>query len=367
MSERIKAYWELYNQFRKPDGKRFAVIEGNQGCNRACSYCDVPRHYNAERELTLKETCGTVDWLHSQGYRVLSYLGGEPLAPFKTKEGISFAQHTIEVVRYAKKKSMLVNITTNGDYVSPNRPEIVEELRNAGLDSMTFSLHSYTEASVRHLTDGARLAAQNRIVPAIQAVMTSETADKLPGIAARAARNGILFSVGLVQTQGDGFAREQDMDVIPSKEQQERIFAALSVLKRYGFVRNSRSYLEKGTDYFPNNWTCDAEKDTFIKIGAGGKVNVCSRVETGLHVEDIITLDDAAWRERKKVGVSNCGNCLYHCYYEAQNPDILGDIPTIAVGLAIKSGGASFVERWGNTAVTQSMRRVQNVDWSVRL
>lgn len=367
MKEVPGRYVDVYKQLRNPNGRRYVVIEGNQGCNRNCGYCNVPTHYNSEAELTVGETFKTIDWLYDQGYRVLSYLGGEPLAPFQTKEGISFAQHTLEVVKYGKQKGMFVNITTNGDYINPARPNMIEALKDAGLDTLTFSLHTLTKPGLRHLTDVARVAAKNKLVPTILAVMTTQTADKLPGMAARVAENGILFDFGLVQTRGDIFAREQDISVIPTAEQQKRTLRALSALKTFGFVRGAKSYLRDAPKYYPNNWTCDAERDTFLKIGAGGKVNVCSQVDTGLRIEDIATLDSDTWREQKRAGVSNCGNCLFSCYYEAQNPDIIADIPTIAVGLVIKRGGASLVEKWGQIAVQASKRVVPDVNWELQL
>ena len=98
MQEILRTGIEIAKNFRNPEGRRYAVIEGNQDCNRSCGYCDVPSHYNAERELTLAETCQAVDWLYGQGYRVLSYLGGESLAPapFVTKEGNTLSRKSLE-------------------------------------------------------------------------------------------------------------------------------------------------------------------------------------------------------------------------------------------------------------------------------
>lgn len=367
MREALERYRDIYKQFRKPDGRRFVHIEGNQACNRSCDYCNVSPHYNRETELTVSETCQTIDWLYDQGYRVLSYLGGEPLAAFSTKEGITFAQHTLEVAKYTKQKRMFFNLVTNCDYINPAKPDIVVALGDAGVDMITLSLHSYIKPGLQHLTDVARLAAKYKIVPCIQALMTNQTADKFPGIAAYAAENGILFAFGIVQTRGDSFAKQQDVNVIPTPEQQKRNLQALSVLKSFGLVRSGRKYLTDIPKYYPNDWTCDAGRDTFLAIGASGKVNVCHQVETGLRVKDIVTLDSDVWREQKRARVANCGNCLYSCYYEAQNPDIVGDIPTIAVGLAIKSGAASLVEKWGRFAAAMARKLEPDIDWSLNL
>lgn len=367
MIEALGRYVDVYRQLINSNGRRYVAIEGNQDCNRNCGYCNVPPHYNSENELTVNETFRTIDWVYDQGYRVLSYHGGEPLSPFQTKEGITFAQHTLEVVTYGKQKGMFVNVITNGDYIDLTKPTIIEELKDAGLDTLTFSLHTYTKPSLMHLIKAARLAARYRIVPTIQAVMTSQTVDRLPGIAAHAAGNGLLFDFGIVQVRGDIFARQQDPSIIPTQEEQERTFRALCALKRFGFVRGARSYLKNAAKYYPNKWTCDAERDAFLKIGAGGKVNVCSQVETGLRMEDIVTLDSDIWRERKRAEVSTCGNCSYSCYYEAQNPDIFGDIPTIAIGLALKRGASQLVEKWGQAASQMSKKMVPDAIWDLQL
>lgn len=137
-----------------------------------------------------------------------------------------------------------------------------------------------------------------------------------------------MFSVGLVQTVGDGFSKEQDDSVIPTLEQQEKVFGVLRTLKIFGFTRNNANYLNDVLKYFPNNWTCNPERDTFVKIGAGGKLNVCSRVETDLAVFDVKDLSDPKWRTKRRDGVANCGSCFFNCYYEVENPNILGDVPT---------------------------------------
>lgn len=148
MGEKLP-YFDVAYQFLKSNGKRLAAIEGNQGCNRDCSYCAVPHHYNAGKELTVGETVATVNWLYKQGYRVLSYLGGEPFAPLKTKEGITFAEHTLTVIQHAKSKGMLVNVTSNGDYIN-RQPELLQNLQEAGLDSLTIYRSCSTCSSASH-------------------------------------------------------------------------------------------------------------------------------------------------------------------------------------------------------------------------
>lgn len=222
---------------------------------------------------------------------------------------------------------------------------------------------------------GARMATEQGIIPTIQTVMTRETAPLLPGIAAYAARNGVLFSTGIVQTEGDGFAREQDDSVIPTLEQVRTVFGALLRLKAGGFVRAGWTYLNEAEQFHPNNWVCNPKTDTFIKIGAGGKVNVCSRVETGLVIADLLEtgLDDEKWRAEKLAGVEACakeqGGCGYSCYQDAEGypRGLIHEVPTLVVMLAIKSGNHELVKGLGRVAAGRSERQVPRVDWALNL
>ena len=359
----MKTGVELLRQFHANDGKRYAVIEGNRDCNRSCSYCVVPKKYNRATEATLDETKRTVDWLYGQGYRMLSYLGGEPLAPYQTREGITFFDHTVGIVEHAASKGMLVNVTTNGDYADPDK---IKALRAAGLDTLSFSLHTYSKVGLDHLLKEAQLSAEAGVIPTVQVVFTRERTRQLPGIAAYIARHGVLFSAGLVQEKGGDFSSgSQGESKIPTPDEQKEVFDALLLLKDFGFVRNNRNYLTHAPQYFPNNWTCDPSRDTFLHIGAGGTVDVCSDVRSTLTTNDIGNLDNPNWRTLKRNLVANCGNCMFHCYYEVENPELVGDLPTAAVVFLIKARRLNAVKAIGNFAVKVAEKRNKKVDWQL--
>ncbi len=337
----------LLKQFLSPDGHRFAVVEGNTQCNRRCSYCTIPQSYRKEKELTLEETIRIVDWLHQQGFLMVSFLGGEPLAPFITKEGMTFAEHTLKLVRHASSKGMFTNVTTNGDYINK---DVIKHLKEVNLDSLTFSLHSDTGAGVNHLIKGARMAAQVGIIPVIHAIFTSKNADILPKTAFNIVENGILFSFSILHEKGKGFsAPKQGESNIPSLEQQKKVLAVLLRLKSYGLIFNNRNYLTNALKYYGNSWTCNPKKDSFIHIGAGGFANICSEIRTRMKVANV-SLTGQEWREQKRRLVQNCGHCFYKCYFETQNTDLKGNIPMLAVMMSIKSGHARLVEKWGKFA-----------------
>lgn len=368
MPESIRKGAGLLRRFITPDSPRIAIFETNLDCNRkdSCPYCLVPSRYRREKELTVDESMHVVDKIYDNGYRLLSYLGGEPFAPFLTKEGITFAEHTLQIIRYASQKGIAVNVVSNGDYLTP---AMIMMLKEAGLDSLSLSLHSFTKNSLNHLISLAKVAAHVGIIPTITTVLTSENADTIPGIASHIASNGILYGFGLIQTKDKAFSTGRT-DLIPSQNQLKEVAQALLRLKTFGFVRDNKNYLHQGLEhpesFYPNNWRCDFKKDTFLHIGAEGTIDVCSDFRTNLHMVDIPSLSASEeWRKRKKIIVENCGNCMYQCYFEAEHPDLLGDVPMFGVGLLIRTGRADFAEKWGRFAVETIMQRNKNINWNL--
>lgn len=360
----MKELLQMARRFVKTDSQRYATLEGNRDCNRQCSYCDVPNRYTREGESSLDDTFRKIDWLYDQGFRLISYIGGEPLAPgpYITKEGMSFFDHTREVVRYAHKKGAVIGVTTNGDFVTEH---MIRDLAETGLDSLTFSLHSLSREQVEQRVNLARAAAQAKIIPTVNTVLTTRSADIMPALAAYVAKNGVPFSFGLVQEKGGGFSRKNRISLVPPLEEQKRVFHALLRLKHFGFVRSSSGYLKHAVDYYPNNWRCNPSQDSFIHIDAVGNVNVCSDVRTGIKVGELGSLSDGRWRDTKKTLVESCGNCLYQCYYDSENPDTVGHIPFAGVAMLIKTGNAGIAEKWGQFAVEVSKRMERNVNWEL--
>jgi MoaA/NifB/PqqE/SkfB family radical SAM enzyme len=338
-----KSFAEYYV---KKKAYKFAALVVNTDCNRRCNSCLVPQTYNKESEPTVRETFSQIDWIYKQGYRFLSHLGGEPLAPIKTKENITFLDHTKQIIKYAKKKGMMVNITTNGDYANE---EVIKSLKECGLDTLTFSLHSGKEQDLERLIDNAKIAAQNKIIPVIHALFTSENADQIFNIAQKVAENGILFKMSIIQEKGVFSALPRGESLMPGIEQRKSVAEGLLRLKSYGFVVDNKNYLKNLTNYPNNNWKCDAKKDVSINIEKGS-VNVCSEVKTSLKTANI-NLKDEKWRERKAELIDNCTGCFHQCYFETENTNFAGDVPMLLMGELIKSGNFKLAEKIGKFAV----------------
>lgn len=260
IGEAVRA-WGAFRATRGDNPRSLALMEGSTNCNRACSYCSVHTKSGVDEASTLAETRTQIDWLWKQGFRVLNYVGGEPLAEcltkgevisrryhrceygvpacgyveseereenafYRTKEGITFAEHTLRVVEYASSKGMLTNVTTNGDFLKSKNLSILGKLKKAGLDTLTFSLHSYNEAGLKNIIGKARAAAQKGIVPIVSVVFTADRTDTMPLYARTCAANGLLFSTSIVQEIGTGFSSVPSESQIPSIDQQRAVLRA---------------------------------------------------------------------------------------------------------------------------------------------
>lgn len=384
MRSEIEKAWGAFKAVRGVSPHSLALMEGPKNCNRACSYCKVPNRWNAELASTVAETHKQIDWLYSQGFRVLNYVGGEPLAgaqfeggvvaghyamnqygcfylekdytkklvPFTTKEGLTFVKHTLSVVKYASRKGMFTNVTTNGDFL--DNSYYLGQIKRAELDMLTLSLHSVNEASLRNIVGKARAVAQAGIIPLVSVVFTKDRTDAIPKIARTCAANGILFSTAIVQEIGGGFSAVPNESQIPTLEQQRKVFESLLRLKRVGFVRDNRRYLNDAINFPGNSWKCNLEKDAFVHIRSEGKgeIGVCSEVRTGFDTD--VDLKSDEWRQRKRRLVESCEGCLYSCYFESENPDLRGDLRTFINMALIKLGRAGLVRRLGQKVVGSS-------------
>ncbi len=359
----ISAMKELIREIRTAkdvafpkEGRRLALMEGPTNCNRDCSYCTVPQRWDSKKTSTLDQCRTQVNWLYDQGYRILNYFGGEPLSPhLKTKEDITFADHTLGIVRHAAEKGMRVNVTTNGDFVTE---EVLDDLHNAGLDMLTLSLHTLTNAGVSHLMKGAHMAAERKIVPDVNVVFTNDRVLVIPQIAVLCAQNGILFSTSVVQEYGGGFSSVPEQSKIPTPEQQRDVFSRLLFLKRAGFIRNNTNYLEDAPEFPGNSWKCDPEQDSFVHVHSEGEgeIGVCLEVRTGFQIGDT-QLDSEQWRSAKRDLVEGCHDCLYNATFGTQNPNMRGDIPTLINMFLIRSGHARLVEIRGIKAVARQKKQ----------
>lgn len=170
------------------------------------------------------------------------------------------------------------------------------------------------------------------------------------------AANGIPFGTTIVQEIGKGYSAIPAKSQIPTIEQQRQVFGGLEPLKIAGLITNSWEYLTQAPNYPNNSWKCNPGKNSFVHIRLQeekGEIGVCSEVRTGFRTGEI-KLKSEQWRNRKLDLVEDCNGCLYRCTFEAENPDFLNNLPSLAVMTLIKSGHSELVQKWGKIAVALS-------------
>ena len=105
---------------------------GKWQCNQKCVFCYAAGQQMAKTmELTTQEWKQVIDRLDDARVPMVTFTGGEPTQ----REDIA------ELVCYAKR--MVTRLNTNGVNLTP---ELVQKLKEAGLDSLQVTLYSYDEA-----------------------------------------------------------------------------------------------------------------------------------------------------------------------------------------------------------------------------
>ena len=104
---------------------------GNWQCNQKCIFCYAAGQEKGKtRELTTGEWKQTIDRLEKARVPMVTFTGGEPTQ----------RADIAELVGYAKR--MVTRLNTNGVNLTP---ELVRQLKEAGLDSLQVTLYSYDE------------------------------------------------------------------------------------------------------------------------------------------------------------------------------------------------------------------------------
>lgn len=393
MLEILRKVNGLYQATRGENPHAQLIMEGLTHCNRACTYCNVHNRPNTKRFSTLDESKGQVSEEYRKGFRFYQYVGGESLAqckpkgeeiyrkyhhceygvpvcgfieeqkfedeaPFRTDENITYADHAIGLIDHASRLGMMTNLITNGDFVEL---ETLQKLKKAGLDFLNFSLHSPSEAGVRDIIGKARAAANEGLLAVVSLVFTENRTVDMIKVANTCAANGIFFSTSVVQEIGEGFSTKPLRSQVPSVEQIREVVPVLLERKRSGYVINNVLYLKRIMDFPNQSWKCNPDQDSFLHIralGEKGEVGVCSEVRTGFDTG--IDLNSEQWRGKKRNLIENCPGCSYSCYFQAENPDLKGDLRTLINMALIKAGQAGLV-RWLGKRSVEGIADIVNV------
>lgn len=106
---------------------------GQWQCNQKCLFCYAAgQHMSKTKELTTGEWKQAIDRLEAARVPMVTFTGGEPTQ----------RSDIAELVGYAKR--MVTRLNTNGVNLTP---ELVAQLKAAGLDSLQVTLYSHDEKS----------------------------------------------------------------------------------------------------------------------------------------------------------------------------------------------------------------------------
>lgn len=113
------------------------MISVTNRCNSRCKYCDIP--YRKQKEFTTKEITNLLDSVTKLGCQRISLWGGEPLM----RKDIG------QIIDYAKKRGLHVNLDTNGYLVHKK----INEIKN--LDLLVFSIDGPKEVHDKNREKGS--------------------------------------------------------------------------------------------------------------------------------------------------------------------------------------------------------------------
>lgn len=140
-------------------------------CNLKCKHCYVLSKSNVAKDPSLEKIKNLIDEVYKRGCRWFRIMGGEPLL----REDIG------EIINYAKKKGMYVEIATNGLLIEKR----IKELKN--VDTFVISLDGNKETNDFLRGEGAyektiiglNAAIKNGMTPRLHSVLTPLTVSSL--------------------------------------------------------------------------------------------------------------------------------------------------------------------------------------------
>lgn len=154
---RLLSSYALSVVYKRPVGSHYpyaASIEPANYCNLSCPQCPTGKkliHKKAQK-LSYADFCGIVDALSPYLMYLNLYFQGEPFLNAELPR----------MVRYAHDKKIMTCVSTNAHFLSQ---QVVEQLKDSGIDRLIISLDGYDQASYEQYRVGGNF---QQVVDAIQ-------------------------------------------------------------------------------------------------------------------------------------------------------------------------------------------------------
>ena len=129
-----------------------AQLEVTQNCNYNCYYC-YAKALRKKKQMELRQIKRIIDIIHENNFVYLELTGGEPLS----------RKDIIDIIRYANEKEMIINLITNGSYLTK---EICIELKKGLVNRIQLSLLAPTKERCEQLTGYA--GSYEKVIEAIE-------------------------------------------------------------------------------------------------------------------------------------------------------------------------------------------------------
>jgi pyruvate-formate lyase-activating enzyme len=213
-----------------------AEIEITNRCNLRCRYCYAEANHS-KTELDAAKWKEILTALHRRGLRAALITGGEPFLHPEIMEVLSLASDLF-----------IVDLNTNGTYITPEIADRIAELRlnlvQISLDSLEPTHHDALRGKGSHAKalNAIHLLAERDVAVQVAAVVTARNRNQMPALADFAHSLGARFEkapvtrTGFAQSLSD---EEWDSDFSPHPEDRMAEEAAEATLGFVGMCQNS--------------------------------------------------------------------------------------------------------------------------------
>ncbi len=300
----------------------------SKSCNMKCRMCNAVESRHDEQELDIGQLKGLISVLKKMRVGLIILSGGEPL----------LRRDIVSVVRLFSAEGISVRLQSNGLLFNKN---ILRDLKNAGLDGITISLHSLSAEKMAFITgipDALEriyksLCLYSEVFPSrnhvrgINTVVSKINILEVPEIIKFASRLG--FNVSLIPvhlSQEEEFiVRSKDSEFFFKKEDGpviDKVYNDIISLKRNGYnIYNSEKFLSETPEFLKTGkitWKCESP-GLYFSISPSGCFLPCVDLK-GRHSmldRDFLSLwQSRAFKDEIRKQVLNCKGCMYACYPE---------------------------------------------------
>lgn len=324
LDRRLRETRVLARAFQSPHQPIVAQIIPTRRCNLSCSYCN--EYDRVSEPVPLEEMRRRIDRLADLGTGIITLSGGEPL----------LHPDAAALIRYIRRRGAIATLITNGYLLSP---AVIDELNEAGLDSLQISIDNVrpdgtSKKSLKVLDQKLRmLAGRARFEVAVNAVVGGgipNPEDALV-IARRARALGFQCTVGIIH---DG--RGQLQPLTPRERDVLRQVASLDrPLFSFDRYNKFQEALARGEAC---DWHCRAGS-RYLYVCEDGLVHYCSQQRGSPAIP--LAQYGADDLRREYASVKDCApHCTIGCVHRVAMVDELRERPVETLQSWFGSGGA---------------------------